>query len=175
MKGGLCDIYEHNRVTKMQDNHDKFLKHLSGSSEAVFIVAYYLYNKGYDVRINALKKAKNHGEWKNFKDDGDIFIYKNGYKYRIEVKGVSTKFTCKEDCQYPNVIVCAKHSYDMAAIKPYAYFLLNDQRTHLAIIKTSTKEYCDVIRKADRRYENVVQDFYVCPKGKIKFKPIERA
>ena len=49
----------------MKKNHHKFLNHLDDSIETMWICAKYLYNKGYAVRINPMKKAKTHGEWRD--------------------------------------------------------------------------------------------------------------
>jgi len=156
----------------MEKNHVKFLKHLEDSSLSVFIIALYLYNKGLDVRINALKKAKSHKDWKKYKDDGDIFTYKNGNEYRIEVKGLSCDFTSDKDWVFKDFIVCAKHSFDNSIKKPYAYFILNKKRTHLAIVKTETKDQWSVVSRKDNRYDNVSQQFYTCPFNIIKWDKI---
>ena len=91
----------------MTDNHKKFLSHLDNSTEAVFIAALYLHKKGLDVRINAMQRAKSHKDWKNCKDDGDMYIYKNDKTYRIEVKGLSCDFTNASDWMFRDFIVCA--------------------------------------------------------------------
>ena len=36
----------------------------------------YLHKTGFDVRINAIQKAKSHKDWKDYKDDGDLYMYK---------------------------------------------------------------------------------------------------
>ena len=146
----------------MRETHKKFLSHLDDSTEAVFIVALHLYNKGLDVRINAMQKAKSHKEWKSCKDDGDLYVYKNNKSYRIEVKGSGSDFECAKDWKYNSFIVCAKHSYDQAEPKPYAYMILNKERTHVAIVKTSTKNKWYSEYKMDRRYDNYGQEFYFC-------------
>ena len=146
----------------MKENHKKFLKHLDDSSDSVFIVARYLYDKGLDVRINSLKRAKTHADWKRFKDDGDLFVYQNGNEIRIEVKGLSCNFTNKDDWCFPDFIVCARHSFDISNKKPSAYFILNKQRTHMAIVKTKNHSRWNVVSRVDSRYDNVTQDFYTC-------------
>jgi hypothetical protein len=154
---------------KEDSNHEKFLIHLNNSSEAVFVVAKYLYLKGLDVRINALKKSKSHSEWKKFKDDGDLFIYHKKNKYRIEVKGLSCDFTDDKDWAFKDFIVCAKHSYDNAKLKPYAYFILNKNKTHIGRVKSSTKHNWNVVSRKDNRYKNVKQEFYTCELSDIEW------
>ena len=144
-------------------NHQKFLQHLDSSSESVFIVAKFLYLKGFDVKISGLSKAERHSDWKKHKDDGDLFLYHKGKEHRIEVKGLSCDFTGKGDWVFSDFIVCAKHSFDNAIKKPLAYFILNKDRTHAAIVKSITKNKWRVVTRSDHRYENVTQEFYVCP------------
>jgi len=156
----------------MKQNHRKFLNHLDNSSEAVFITALYLHKLGLDVRINAMQKAKSHKDWKDFKDDGDMNIYKGNKSYRIEVKGLSCNFTNGSDWSFKDFIVCAKHSYDNATPKPYAYMILNKNKTHIAIVNTKTYLDWEVVTRKDSRYENVTQEFYTCPLNKIQWRTL---
>jgi hypothetical protein len=151
------------------DNHKSFLSHLDQSSEAVFITALYLYNKGLDVRINAIKKAPSHNDWKTHVDNGDIFIYKNDKEYRIEVKGLSCDFTSGLDWKFKDFIVCSKNSFDYAKTTPFAYFILNKNRTHLAIVKTDTRDSWEIVSRKDSRYKDISQEFYTCPLDKIEW------
>jgi len=153
----------------MKENHSKFLRHLNDSSDSVFIVARYLYDKGLDVRINSLKRAKRHSDWKNYKDDGDLFVYKNDNEFRIEVKGLSCDFTNKSDWCFRDFIVCAKHSFDLANKKPSAYFILNKQRTHIAIVRTKYFDKWNVVSRKDTRYDSVTQEFYTCSLDDIEW------
>tara|TARA_R100000808_G_C2100421_1_gene117684 strand:+ start:84 stop:557 length:474 start_codon:yes stop_codon:yes gene_type:complete len=157
----------------MRENHKKFLNHLDDSTESVFISALYLYKKGCSVKINAMEKASSHKDWKSCRDDGDLEVYKNNNKYRVEVKGLSADFTCAEDWKYGNkFIVCAKHSYDQAKTKPYAYMILNKNRTHVAIVKTTTKNDWYVEYRKDSRYNDFGQECYFCPLDKIEWRKL---
>ena len=153
----------------MQENHKKFLNHLDKSSDPVFIVARYIYDQGFDVRINALQKAKRYADWKQYKDDGDIYMYKDLDVYRIEVKQYSKDFTGSHDYPYPNVLICAKHSYDNATPKPYAYMLLNKNRTHMGIVNTETFPDWKIVTIKDSRYDNYKQQTYAIEPTKIKW------
>ena len=54
------------------------------------------------------------------------------------------------------------------------FVYLNKARTHLAILKTDTYDQWRVrYNVKDRRYDNVVQDFYECPTKLVKFMPLE--
>jgi len=144
------------------NNLNKFLSHLDNSTAGVFTAALYFYEKGLDVRIGGLRKCDSYKNYMNFVDDGDMFIYRNGEKYRIEVKNLSAEFTCKEDWPFKDFIVCAKKSYDHATPKPYAYLILNKNRTHMAVVKGDTNPSWKTIQRVDSRYENYTQEFYLC-------------
>ena len=120
-----------------------------------------------------MEKASSHKDWKSCRDDGDLEVYKNNNKYRVEVKGLSADFTCAEDWKYGNkFIVCAKHSYDQAKTKPYAYMILNKNRTHVAIVKTTTKNDWYVEYRKDSRYNDFGQECYFCPLDKIEWRKL---
>ena len=147
----------------MEYNHKRFLEHLDDSIDTVFIVAKYLYHKtGMDIKINSLERASKHSEWNRCKDDGDLYLFKDNISYRIEVKGLSCDFKNNDDWPFRDFIVCAKHSFDHADPKPYAYFILNKNRTHAAIVRTHTSDSWHVVERADKRYNNITQCFYIC-------------
>ena len=153
----------------MKENHDKFISHLEESSAGVFTAAYYLYSKGLDVMISGLRKRGYDQDPKDFQDDGDLFVFKNDKKYRIEVKNLSCDFTSSEDWQFKEFIVCASHSYDNADLKPYAYMILNKNRTHMAEVKGDTHKHWSTIERKDSRYYNYSQKFYICDLDLIKW------
>lgn len=156
----------------MKTNHSRFIDHLDKSSAGVFTIAYYLYLKGLDVRIGGLRKRKSHESYKDFQDHGDLFVYKNSNKYRIEVKNLSCDFTCAEDWKFKDFIVCASHSYDFADQKPYAYFILNKDRTHVAIVNSETSNTWRKVKRTDSRYNDYSQEFYTCDLQLIQWKEI---
>ena len=147
----------------MNTNHKKFLQHLDDSSDAVFICAKYFYKKGIPVEIQPMSKAETHNDWKKHRDEGDLLI-----SQRIEVKNVNVDFTCAEDWVYKNkFIVCAKHSWELAQPKPYAYMIVNKNRTNVAIVYGKTKPFWTTENRVDSRYEGVNQEFYFCPIDKV--------
>ena len=153
----------------MKDNYKKFINHLDSSSVGVFTIAYYLYRKGLDITIGGLKKREYNQNYKDFQDDGDLFVHKEGKKYRIEVKNLSCDFTSAKDWKFKDFMVCASHSYDFADEKPYAYFILNKKRTHTAIVKGDTYKHWEKVRRTDSRYNNYSQEFYICDLDLIKW------
>ena len=156
----------------MQKNHHKFLNHLDDSIETMWICAKYLYNKGYAVKINPMKKAKTHGEWREYMDKGDLEIWVDGSPKRIEVKGLSTNFINKEDWKFPDFIVCAAHSWDMANPKPFAYMIFNKKRTHVAIVYGKDSSTWTKDKKYDQRYTEIEQEFYISPLDKVVWREI---
>jgi hypothetical protein len=152
----------------MSGNFEKFLSHLDKSHDGVWLVANYLSRKGYNITINTTTKAKSAKDWRKHADSGDLYITQ-----RIEVKSLSTTFTCRNDWPYnETMIVCAKHSYDEAIPKPYAYVLLNKEKTHMAIIMADTHKYWKAEERTDKRYENYSQLFYFCPLDCVIFSEI---
>jgi hypothetical protein len=152
-------------VVSVEENHKKFLSHLSDSDKARHIIAKYLIKRGHEVTIPPTSRAEKKSDWRKHADNGDLYI-----KQRIEVKMLGCHFTNKFDWPYKDkFIVCAKHSWDMANPKPYGYFLLNNKATHFAFVSNNTSsKWTSDVRK-DSRYESVVQEFYFCPVELIIF------
>ena len=153
-----------------KENHKSFLRHLKDSEKSVDFVRQYLLEKGYAVLQNPSTKAESHADWKQHADNGDLYI-----QQRIEVKHLSIDFT-KTDWPYKDFIVCAKHSFDNAKPKPFAYFVLSKSKRFAAILIVSeTQSKWFVSRRRDRRYEGVEQEFYVAPIECAKFVSMEAA
>lgn len=149
----------------MKENHKKFLKHLDESVMAVEVAAEWLKCRGYDVKINKIKKAPSHSEWKKYADNGDLWI-----SLRVEVKRLSVNFTCKADWPFgKHFIVCAKHSFDNAHPKPYGFIYLNTAMTHLAIVMSYQKNDWYVEERIDSRYDDYKQEFYIIDISKVIF------
>jgi hypothetical protein len=98
-------------------------------------------------------------------DNGDLYI-----NMRVEVKTLGITFTNRADWKFGDkFIVCAKHSFDNAKPKPYAYIIQSADLKHIAVVNSSTcKQWYTEARK-DSRYEDVTQDFYLCPIDLVKF------
>jgi hypothetical protein len=149
---------------------ERFRQHLEDSKFGVQVIADWFTMNGYAVRLPPVRVCKNHAEWKAFADDGDLFI-----ESRIEVKHLGVDFTCREDWPFgEKFIVCAKHSWDRAQPKPQAYYVLNKQASHLAIVLGRTSNEWFVEERRDSRYDDVEQSFYFCPLDKVIFKNIHQ-
>jgi hypothetical protein len=149
----------------MTENHSKFIGHLRESKAAVWLVAQWLNSKGYSVKVNPIREAPEHAKWEGYADDGDIEI-----SQRVEVKRLSSEFTSAHDWPHGrHFIVCAKHSFDRAAPKPFAYVYLSKSGTSAAVVIGSTKGSWYAEKRRDQRYSDVYQTFYFCPLEHIKF------
>ena len=142
---------------------NKFLERFAKSHEAVKLTAEWFEKEGCsNIRIPDFTLAPSHKEWKKHTDDGDLYVNNK----RIEVKGLTAQhywFTTNKEYPYDNWIICAKHSYDRAKPKPYAYLVWNCNRTHFGIIKTDTFDNWKIKNIKDPNYPTS-QDFYVIDK-----------
>ena len=146
------------------NDDDKFKKHLAQSQGAVWKVAQYLSSKGHPITIPPTFVAPSHQEWKEYADDGDIYMGQ-----RIEVKQRGFSFSGRGDWPYESFMVCAKHSFDNAKPKPHAYFILSKEGNCAAVVKGNTHKQWYSETKKDLRYDNMVQSFYMCPLNLVKF------
>ena len=150
-----------------QRDHERFVKHLDASSEAVFKCAEYLYLRGVQVAICPMTKSKGYDDRLDHQDNGDLYI-----QQRIEVKHSSRDFTCIADWPFTDFIVCARHSYDNANPKPYAYMILNAEKTHVAVVYGRLKAQWWVKTLTDKRYEDMTQEFYMCKPEIVEIKTL---
>lgn len=150
-------------------NHQRFLSHLRESVDGVFFAAKWLHSLGYDVTVKPTTEAATHDQWKQHADGGDIFI-----SQRIEVKKLGYYFSETEWPFGKDFIVCAKHQYDRAKPKPYAYIYVSKDENCVAVLKAETRHQWRVESRKDHRYDNVVQDFYFAPISCVHFFTMEK-
>lgn len=151
-----------------EENFERFRKHLAKSEEGVQFAAHYLLSLGHDVLIKATSCAPSRDQWKEFADDGDLYI-----QQRVEVKHLSATFA---EGHWPfgsKFLVCAKHSYDRSKPKPFAYLYFSSDRKCVASVLGSSRPHWYVESRNDQRYENYKQDFYLCPLEHVKFTRID--
>jgi len=157
------------------DNHQRFLLHLDRSQDALFVIARYLYRQGNSLKMDGVRKRPADGDPKDYADNGDIYIQpEDSFDWqRIEVKGLSVDFTDANDWPFKSkFLVCAKHSFDEAEPKPHCYYILNKNKTHMAIVEGKTSVLWTVESRVDSRYRNLSQDFYLCPIEIIKWQKL---
>jgi len=146
-------------------DHQRFVKNLDRSKDAVFDIAMYYHKHGIPVTISPTSVSKGYKDRLKHTDNGDLYI-----SQRIEVKDVSAQFTCEKDWPYKNsFIVCAKHSWDNAFPKPHSYIIRARDKKHIAVVYGSTHKKWTVKKIRDKRYEDMVQLFYICPTNLIKW------
>jgi len=144
-----------------QRDFQRFVKHLHDSREGVVSAANWLNSLGYSVTMPPSTVSDSYENRMDHVDNGDLYI-----NMRVEVKRLGIEFTSKEDWKFGDkFIVCAKHSFDNAKPKPYAYIIQSLNLTHIAVVNSST---CKQKRK-DSRYEDMTQNFYLCPIDLVRF------
>jgi hypothetical protein len=150
--------------TKIRD-FQRFVKHLNDSHEGVISAANWLNSLGYSVTIPPSTVSDSYENRMKHVDNGDLYI-----NMRVEVKTLGITFTSRADWKFGDkFIVCAKHSFDNAKPKPYAYIIQSADLKHIAVVHSSTfKQWYSEARK-DSRYEDVTQDFYLCPIDLVRF------
>jgi hypothetical protein len=117
------------------------------------------------VTVPPTTVASSYEDRLNHVDGGDLFI-----QQRIEVKVRNLDFTSRDDFPFKDgMLVCAKHSYDNASPKPYAYIYLNKAMTHVALIMSSTAKHWTVKDVKDSRYVESNQLTYECPLEWVTF------
>ena len=150
--------------TKIRD-FQRFVKHLNDSHEGVISAANWLNSLGYSVTIPPSTVSDSYENRMKHVDNGDLYI-----NMRVEVKTLGITFTSRADWKFGDkFIVCAKHSFDNAKPKPYAYIIQSADLKHIAVVHSATfKQWYSEPRK-DSRYEDVTQDFYLCPIDLVRF------
>lgn len=112
-----------------------FTRRFQASRGAVFKVAEYLNReKNCEVCIPAMRLAPNSEFSDQYKDGGDIIA--NG-KHIVEVKGTSKLFYGMDDFPFEEIMIVNVQSADR--YDAYAYFIVNSELSHAAIVRGSTK------------------------------------
>ena len=114
----------------MSSQHEKFLQRLKGSVDAVFVVARWLYDKGYSVEVPVIKYADNAAESQALVDEGDIIIDTKEGKKVIEVKHLGVNFTCVDDWPFKNALVASASSVDRNIDRVASYICVSKDMTH---------------------------------------------
>ena len=147
---------------------DDYMKKLGKSSFAVWRVAMYLHSKKMTVTVPALHIADSKSKYRDFIEEGDIILHRDGEKEIVEVKHQSWDWTSHDDIPWNSIIVCAKKSYDRHDVKPSAYFLVNTQLTHAIVIPSSMYEHWFTADVHDKK-KDWVQTMYKTDPAKYKF------
>ena len=157
------------RKILMTEQHTNFIDRLVDSKPAVIKVADFIKKKGYQVTIPETKIAPTAAQHKSYADNGDLYVDGKiiDFKFRVEVKHSSQKFTNSNDWPWKNhFFVCAKHSFDNAIPKPHSYFIVSDDLKYFALVKADTYQAWKTQNKKDKQ-RDYEETFYNCPLDKI--------
>lgn len=149
------------------ENHRRTMDNLDKSAETVWMVARWLQGTGFPVTVNPTFKTPDYEHRMEYVDGGDLFI-----QQRIEVKGSGTTFSCADDFPYDDAIVCAKHSFDNAKPRPFAYVIVSACKKHAMIVLASSHKKWVSKRLKDKTKVDYEQDFYLIPKQLAVFKEL---
>lgn len=150
----------------MEEEYRKdFSKRLANSQTAQIAVQGFILKQKVPCSINPNTMVPPGGDPNNYKDGGDLFMH-----FRTEVKhNPSTKWTCKSDYPYSDLLICNCKSVDDQAIPPKYFFIVNGPMTHAALVdvnKTQDRWFKKAI--TDRR-RNHTYDCYVTPLDSAKW------
>jgi hypothetical protein len=156
--------------TADERDHARFITHLEASKSAIDFIVDWLTELGYDCVKSNTRYAPTHADYKRFSDDGDIFIMLGGKRERLEGKKLGVTFSGHADWPFgQKFIVCAKHRWDYAEQKPYAFIVVSADWKHLGVLHGVTFRHWRVEVKTDHRYEIGQQRFYVAPTSLVRF------
>lgn len=117
--------------TNEADKHQNFIRQLKASQPAVFAVAKHFNLTGYDTLVPGVRAAPTPGEWKQFSDEGDLFIRNrdDGRAWqRWEVKH-RRRWLNAPTYSFPDVYIERAARVDRMKVKPFAWALVsNDLR-----------------------------------------------
>lgn len=157
----------------LDETDPTFVDDLLFSQEAVWIMAKWFSNRGFDACIPATKIRPDPSQRREFSDSGDLFIWQGNKEYKIEVKRRKIEFSSKNDFPYKTIIVNRTYLWDDADVKPYAHVILNQSGTAFFQVSSDTADrWTKTIR--DNKKANRPMEFYECPIELCGFYKIER-
>lgn len=154
-----------------EGNHPKFLRNLDESKAGVALIARWFQWGEYKVRIPSSTRAASHAEWRRHADNGDLFTTGHGLvNARFEGKHLGYNFTGRHDWPFsPHFIVCARHAWDFAERKPYAFISLSKDTRNAAVVFGRDHDLWYVESRGDHRYQNFEQKRYFAPMHTVTF------
>ena len=155
-----------------KESWEDYKAKLRRSNDAVWAVARYLHSLQHTVTVPALHIAKDLSEYKEMVDEGDIILHRDGKEDIVEVKHQSWDWTEHSHIPWPEIIVCAKKSYDRHKKKPVAYFLVNKQLSHSLVIPTSTYSSWTV-KDIHDKHKNWIQKMYMIVPTNYQFTQLD--
>jgi hypothetical protein len=149
--------------------HEKFSKRVTDSVSAVFVVAEFLHRKGYTIEIPRLRIRQKWENPSDYADGGDLFVlHENGERSRIEVKGINTQFTGRDDFPHKSMIVSSKKRIDEIGPTVARWIILSKDKTHYGSISWDTHEKWEA-RELSASNTNKNEWFYLAPLDVVKY------
>lgn len=141
-----------------------FVEDLARSREAVEVAARWLGSLGLPVIVHPTFVRPSADRMAEYADGGDL-----GIVQRVEVKRRSLAFTSADDYPFDTVFVDARHCFDRARPKPYAYLILNrDMSCAIRVDVRATIGSWQVVEGLDRS-KGRDRAWYACPKSLVQF------
>ena len=108
-----------------------------------------------------------------FRDTGDVAILRHNGIHRVEVKSTTVDFTTADTWPF-NYGLFVDECYHVDNVPSemdplYAYVVVSSNKTHIAVIKASTKPHWTIKRDVYDRAQQRKCDMYVCPVSHAKF------
>ena len=165
----------------MITKNNKFAERLHRSEAARQFVTDWYRKYGIQVDEPDLEVAPDYQDRLLYVDGGDMFILLNDW-VKIEVKHrPNIKFTSAKDFgrpvagifkPFPDLIVCAKHSFDRADPKPRLYIHLNADMSHAAVVYSRDWQRWTV-RTVPDPYYGTEQLCYHAVTSDVEFRPTD--
>ena len=153
--------------------HQRFQQRLRGSWPALFTAAQWLWSKGYDLEIPALRCAPTAAEHELYADSGDVFATRDGERKRFEITGLTVNFTGAADWPsefYGQAIVDRVHRFEVTkSAPPYAYIKVSKDLRYAAIILQSTNKHWYQGSRLNKKNTGNVEDYVFCPLDAVLF------
>jgi hypothetical protein len=118
----------------------QFVARLKKSSGPVFAAARYLHALGdLEIYIGPQRIRPSFADREDYRDDGDMRVRKVGRErwMKVEAKGRTFSFTCAEDFPHPTFYMERPNRIARNGVA-YAYFVVNQELTHAAVIYGAT-------------------------------------
>lgn len=154
----------------MARTYEEFVEYFYSSKEAVLAVARWAWDEGYDVFIPAMVLRPKYEPAKNYSDDGDIHITKDGATKKLNIKLQNTApFSGADDWPFPVIFVANKESADAYGDDISSYVIVsNDMKCACVINKKQTWQFWSVIKFYNEKH-HYHEEVYACPIAQAKF------
>lgn len=150
-------------------SYQQFTEDLEASRDAVLAVAKHIQSSGRDVvlPVHAVTPCEN--ERFNYQDQCDLKV-----AMPHQIKQSSRSFQSVEEFGFPMVTVDERYKIEkQEGAPPYAYWIVNKDRTGAIVILWSTKDQWDTYTSNDATQGGRACDFMRCPARYCQFIPFD--